>query len=265
MYFYIYDGFLQDKKYSKLLAEIEARLIDLSIQGKTARLHMLNNMKELISDEVKRGAGTVVVLGDDKTVTKAINAVADLNITLGIIPIGGDNVLADYLGIPFGLPACEVLSKRVKEHIDVAKVNANYFAFYLKALSPYVRIVAPNGDYTISPINSNVEIYICNFKPKELTGEALDHASFFIPQDGRLEAVIKGVSSASIFGKILFKNSQSAGDYTILPFTTIRLEAASADHDVRLMLDGDKIIKPPVTITVLPKKVAVIVGRSRGF
>ena len=156
MYFYIYDGFLQDKKYSKLLSEIEARLIDLSIQGKTARLHMLNNMKELISDEVKRGAETVVVLGDDKTVTKAINAIADLDVALGIIPIGGDHVLADYLGIPFGLPACDVLSKRVKERIDIAKVNANYFAFYLKALSPYLKIIAPDGGYKISPLKSKV-------------------------------------------------------------------------------------------------------------
>jgi diacylglycerol kinase family enzyme len=265
MYFYLYDGFLQDKKYSKLLGEIEARLIDLSIQGKTARLHMLHNMKEMISDEIKRGAGTVVVLGDDKTVTKAINAIADLNITLGIIPIGENNILADYLGIPFGLLACDVLSKRVKEKIDVAKVNSNYFAFYLKALSPYIKIVSQNGEYAISPIKNNVEIYICNFKPKELAEEALNQPSFFVPQDGRLEAVIKGISNTSLLEKILFKNSENIGDCTILPFTTIRLEASVADQDVRLMLDGDKIIKPPVTIMVLPNKVSVIVGKSRGF
>src|SRR3989338_6787266 len=100
MYFYVYDSFLQDKKYAKILAEIEAKLIDLSIQGRTTKLNILNDMRELIGDAVRRGAETVVVLGDDKTVGRAINAIANLNVTLGVIPVGqGSHMIAHYFGI----------------------------------------------------------------------------------------------------------------------------------------------------------------------
>ena len=264
MYFYVYDSFLQDKKYAKILAEIEAKLIDLSIQGRTTKLNILNDMRELIGDAVRRGAETVVVLGDDKTVSKALQGVADLNVTVGFIPVGsGPHALARYIGIPEGIAACEVVSRRIKERIDIARVNGNYFAFYLKSLSPHIKIVSPDRKYSITPIATNAEVYICNFKPAELDLE-YQHTQFFKPQDGKLELVVNTVPESSFFNKF-FKTTATSGEYTILSFEKIRLEQERPEYDVRLVLDGDKIIKPPVEITVVPQKVEVIVGTERLF
>ena len=267
MYFYLYDSFLQDKKYNKLLSEIEARVIDLSIQGRTTKLNILNDMKETIADAAKRGAQTVVVLGDDKTVSKAINSIVDLEVILGIIPLGRENTLARHLGIPDGIAACEVLSQRIKEQIDVARVNGNYFTFYLKALLPNIKIISPDRKYSITPLSPDMQISVCNFKPsdfkllREETG-----SSFFIPQDGRLELVIKGPPDSSLLDKIFSKKVDKIGDYTILPFEKIRLESAQPDQqEVKLILDSDKIIKTPAQIEVLPRRVKVIVGKERLF
>lgn len=265
MYFYLYDAFVQDKKYAKLLAEIDARLIDLSIQGRTSRLTILNDMRELISDAVKRGVDTVVVLGDDKTVTRAIGAIAELNVTLGVIPIGDNIAVARYLGIPEGVAACEVLGKRVRERIDIGKAGSNYFAFYLHALSPHVRILSALREYALTILSDDAEFFVCNFLPRALEREASYQASFFMPHDGKFEVVVKERARGSLIDRWMRKNGDEKCEYTILPFTTLRIEADTPERDVRLVLDNDKVIKPPVDVVVLPKKVTVIVGKDRTF
>jgi diacylglycerol kinase family enzyme len=266
MYFYIYDSFLQDKKYAKLITEIEAKLIDLSIQGRTSKLNILNDIKEMIVDAVKRGAETVVVLGDDKTVAKAIGAVSSLDITLGIIPLGsGTHTIAEHLGIPYGLAACEVISKRIRERIDVGRVSGgNFVVFYLKALSSDIKIISEDGSYSVTPISPHTEVYLCNFRPFEVKLESA-RKTLFSPTDGHFELIIHQVTPTSFVDKLLFKNATRVGGYTVMPFSKLRLEGSDPEKDIRLLLDGDKIIKPPVDIEVLPQKVKVIVGSERMF
>ncbi len=265
MYFYLYDAFLQDKKYEKVLSEIDARIIDLGIQGRTSRLTILNDIRELATDAVKRGTDTIVVLGDDKTVTRAIGVLVGLDVTLGIIPIGENAAVARYLGVPEGVAACEVLSKRVRERIDIGKAGSNYFAFYLRAMSPHVKLVSSGEEYSLTFLSNDAELFVCNFKPQALEREAPYRASFFMPNDGRFEAVVKEGGRSSLIDRLFFKNRDVSGEYTVLPFTALRIEADTSERDVRLVLDNDKVIKPPVDITVLPRQVSVIVGKDRVF
>ena len=62
MYFYFYDTFVSDKKNEQLLGKIENRLIELGINGRTEKLTVLKNMKELIEDAIKKGAHTIVAV-----------------------------------------------------------------------------------------------------------------------------------------------------------------------------------------------------------
>jgi diacylglycerol kinase family enzyme len=279
MYFYLYDSFLQDKKYNNTLTEIEARLIELGINGRIGKLNILKNIKELITDAVKRGAETITLVGDDKTVSNALNSIVSLDMSragnnrliLGLIPIGpGRNVLAHQLGIPEGIEACEVLSKRIKEQIDVAKINGNYFILYLKSLSPYVKIVSYNGEYNITPLDLNTEVFVCNFLSPDLRLEVSKHTSFFNPQDGKLELVINTIDGSSFLKKLFKKldnkqNARTKGNYTILPFSNIKIEPKDPEKDVRLLIDDEKIIKAPIEIEVLPKMLNIIVGKERLF
>lgn len=264
MYYYLYDSFLQDKKYTKVLGEIEARLIDLSIQGRSSRLNILNDIKELISDAVKQGAETVVVIGDDRTFSKALAAVVNLDVTLGIIPMGNENYFAEYLGIPAGIAACDVLSKRIRERLDISRAGANWFGFFLKSSSANIKLQSADNGYSITPIGPDMEVYVCNFLPPEIV---IDNPppNFFVPHDGILELVVKAQAKSSLFGKFGLKNKgvHEIGQYTIIPFRKIKLLAADPEQDVKLILDGDRVIKPPVEIEVLPAKINLIVGKER--
>ncbi len=121
MYYYVYDEFVQDQKYERELAQIESRLTDLGISGKIARLALFRDPEEMIRDEVRKGVKTVIAVGNDVTLRKVIDAVSSLGATLGVIPIGKEsNSIAGILGVPSGVAACDTISARIVEEIDLS-------------------------------------------------------------------------------------------------------------------------------------------------
>jgi len=244
MYLYIYDSFLNDKKYNDLLIKIEKRVTDLGIKGRVARLSILKNMKELIIDGVREGVETIVVIGDNKTFSKVINIIANLNITLGLIPINNNNKIAKLLGIPPGSLACETLASRIIKRIDLGRVNKHYFIS--KAQINNGNIEINYGNFKIMPTTEKNSITFYNFSNNK----------DFSPVDGILEMVIIPIKS-TFFGK---KNIKS----TIFPFQNIKINSTS-DEQATVLIDEQIIVKTPVKIKVDPKKLKVIVGGERKF
>jgi diacylglycerol kinase family enzyme len=247
MYLYIYDSFLNDKKYADLLIKIEKRLTDLGIKGRIARLSILKNMKELIMDGVKEGVETVVAIGNSKTFAKIINIVADLDVTLGLIPVDNDNSIARILGIPPRALACDVLASRIVKKIDLGKINGYYFINTAEIVNGDV--VIEYGDFKVEPTTEKNHITLYNFA----TNPASRRSS---PVDGILEAVITPIKSG-LFGHK--KISQ-----TVLPFTRIKI-GSNAEEQVSILTDEQIITKTPAEIRVVPQKLRVIVGSDRAF
>ena len=53
---------------------------------------------------------------------------ADSGVATGIIPLGKDaNKIADMLGVPTGVAACDVISARIIEEVDIGVVNGLRF------------------------------------------------------------------------------------------------------------------------------------------
>lgn len=244
MYLYIYDSFLNDKKYSDLLVKVEKRVTDLGIKGKIARLSVLKNMKELITDGIKEGVETVVVIGDTKTFSKVINIVADLNITLGLIPVNNNNKIAKLLGIPPGALACEVLASRIVKNIDLGKVNKYYFINEAHIDNGSVEI--DYGNFKIMPITEENNITFYNFSDNKKHN----------PIDGVLETVITPIKS-TFFGKKQI-------DSTVFPFDSIKINSTT-DEQAAVLIDEQVIVKTPAKIKVVPNKLKVIVGGERNF
>lgn len=247
MYLYIYDSFLNDKKYADLLVKIEKRITDLGIKGKIARLSILKNMKELINDGVKEGVETVVAIGNSQTFAKVINIVADLDVTLGLIPVDNNNPIAKSLGIPPKTLACEVLASRIIKKIDLGKINNYYFIGSAEIENGDVTI--DYKDYKVSPVTEKSRITLNNFA----TTENISSSS---PVDGILEAVITPVKS----GLLRKKNI----DGTVLPFTKIKI-GSEGEEQVSILTDEQVIMKTPAEVTVAPQKLKVIVGSERSF
>ena len=260
MYLYLYDHFLNDNKYHKLLSKIEMRLTDLGIGGKISRLSPLKNIKELINDEIRFGVKTIVAVGNDETVSAAINNIAKYEgITFGIIPIGKGNTIAYDLGIPEGEEACDVLSARKLQKIDLGRVNNTYFFSGINISAENKITLECEDSYQITPDTNNCVISICNLRPMAYERVGAENNNFFNPQDGFLEALVQPTldSTSSFFG--ILKRGQSVKN-SIFPFKKI---SVLTKKSVTVTTDGKKVLKPPIDIEVVPSKLTVVVGRGR--
>jgi len=238
MYYYIYDSFLADKRYSKTLAQIETRLTDLGINGKINHLSFLKNINDIISDEIKKGVNTIVVLGNDATINNVINIVADLNVVLGVIPLGKEQKISKLLGIPEGLAACEVLSSRIIKKINLGQINNSYFVTSLEAEGKNLFLECDNN--FIINLEKNNFIKINNKNPYQ--------------KDSDLEIIINNGSKRFFF-------LPAGSDTSYLRSQTV---AINSKKSMPILLNDEKrIIKTPATVRLRTQKLKVIVGKSR--
>ena len=70
----------------------------------------------------------VIIGGGDGTVNCALDALAEMKLPLGIIPLGTANDLARTLQIPASIKtACDIIAKGQTRKIDLGRVNGKYF------------------------------------------------------------------------------------------------------------------------------------------
>lgn len=258
MYYYIYDSFLNDKKYEKVIDRIKTCLLELDIQGRHEKLTLLKSIGELIEDEIKRGTNTIVVLGNDKIFLKVIDTVANNNVTLGLIPFGKENnKLAEYLGIPIGEGACDVLAARKVVKFDLGKANNTHFFSSLRISKNLDRLNIEKDNYKIVPQAGCQEMDVYNFY-LPIEGEKEERKmQRFSAQDGKVELAIR-VRGAKR-GWFSKKGKNSRIDSIIQGET---FEIKSFEY-LPVLLDNYKVLKTPVTVKVAEKKLNVIVGKNR--
>lgn len=252
-YFYLYDSYLQDKKYSNQLIRLETTLADLGIQGKIGRLTLLKSMRDLIEGGLRDNTDTIVVVGNDLTFSQAAEVLAKKpKTTMGLIPMGEKNQsLAELLGIPIGLLACHTLSSRIIAQVDLGKINNQFF---VRSVATEGRAhIDCEGQYQIS-LESPHYIKICNLD------NWVDNNHFVSdPQNDLLEVVLEPKDKNSWWSG----NKKQLGP-SFLPLKTFKITSLDKD-ELSLLVDEQKIIKTPATITVANEKIRIIVGRNRLF
>lgn len=266
MHVYIYDEYVSSKKYDKILAQIETRITDLGLNGKIIRLGIMKNINSAIENEIKLGAKTIVAVGNDKTINQVVNAMCskinfeEINIVpLGIIPIGEkNNLIAEALGIKEGEAACDDISARRIEKINIAKAEINNLN---KQISSYYFIsnASINGKGATIKIQKNYSIEIMDpgqiniinlsvFKdlPKNMKPN---------PKDKILEIHIK-TKKAKKITKLKPEQNHSF-------FSLKSLVIVSKDNSI--ILDNSIELKTPARISVSRKNITIIVGKNRNF
>lgn len=245
MYAYIFDSFLQDRKYQHDIGQIENRLATLGIQGKIEKMTILKNFQEAAKQAVKRGVETLVVVGNDETITKVLPQIIGSNVTLGLIPLGPNQTIAKILGIPVGLGACDALSRRIVRKIDLGQANTAYFLFTLSAPAG---VVVDCGKYSVTSLDQAGTVTIANFPIDEAQG---------IPDDGKLELIVAPGEEKR--GWI----NRQRGSGSVFSVTNAKINSPHSPANV--LLDGQMTLKTPVTVEVAKKKLQVIVGKDREF
>lgn len=248
MHVYIYDSFVNQKKYDRVLTKIEIRLTDLGLSGKISRLGIMKSVVETVAREVRAGAKTVTAVGNDQTVNQVLNALAKTDVPLGIIPVGEENnSLARSLGIKPDLSACDTLAARRIERLDLGLAN-NVF-FLTKAVIATAGTIIQIDDFSIEASQAG-EINIINLATTE---KKLPTGAKINPQDGLLELFIKTEANKKFFKKIFGQSVFSFKELVI------------ANKNEPLLIDGSIKINTPAAISVAKQKINIIVGRRRNF
>ena len=257
MHVYIYDDYVNTKKYDNALGRIETRITDLGLNGKIIRLGLLENINEAVENEIKRGAKTIVAVGSDKTVSKIINAIISAEINnqiktetpLGIIPVGNEgNTIAETLGIGHEEEAGDVLSARRIEKLDIAQAGHSFFLSQARIASQGTVLEIEN-DYSIEIMESG-EINVINLS----TFSDLPEKAKPNPKDGILELYIKTKA-----GRKLTKLNPSENQSL---FSLKKLTIINQKHPI--ILDNAIEIPTPAEISV-NRSLSVIVGKGRRF
>ncbi|MDD5251784.1 MAG: diacylglycerol kinase family protein [Patescibacteria group bacterium] len=256
MYYYIYDGFLADRKHERTVAAIETRLTDLGLSSKIGRLTPFTNAKGLVRDEVRRGAKTIVAVGNDETVAQVVSAIGDADVTLGIIPVGQTTWVARALGIPEGEAACETLSKRVTQMIDLGRVNGQHFLSRVSV--PFGHFtVEGEGSFRICPQVADCEMIVSNLRSPDV---ALCEAGGRLPgdpQDGFLDVLV--LTRPSTIGRL---TGRGPSQQTVIPLRRLSIHA---EEPITVSVDGWKMTNKDFLIEIVPERLKIITGKERLF
>ena len=249
MHVYVYDSFLNQNKYNNTLAKIETRITDLGLNGKICRLGVIKNYQDTILSEIKRGAKTIIAVGNDETINQIINSVGKFDIPMGIIPIGNENnLIANALGINCDLTACDVLSARRIEKLNLAEAN-NVFFLSEASITTKNTVIEINKNYSIEILEAG-EVKIINLP---LNKTSLPRNAKFNPQDNKLELYIKTKTSKKFLKKITGESV----------FSFDKLSIENKNHC--LIIDNSTKLNMPVSINLSNNFINIIVGKERSF
>jgi len=244
MHIYIYDYFLKQKKYEKIVAKIETRLTDLGLNGKNCHVGPLKSLRSIVADEIKNNPKTVVAVGDNNTLSQTINATKESGAIIGFIPVGTNSSIAKTMGIENEDQACNILSARLIETIDMGVINDEYFISSAKIPSQGT-IIEINGQYTLEPVGQGI-VKITNLG----TGEPFDQHN---PRDGMLEIEIEIKQKGMLTNKV----DQSFIQSRRLIINNLKQKNFIIDESVE--------IKTPAEIGVIKNGLSLIVGKNRLF
>jgi diacylglycerol kinase family enzyme len=255
MYVYLYDNFLRQRKFASFIKSLEIRLTDYGISGKVLRIQNYNDVRSLLDDEIKRGAQTIVIVGNDETFGHVLSRAAQLTTVFGFIPVGTNtNTIAPVLGIPIGIEACRTLSKRRREYLDVGLVNNRYFISQVHVVPSRIQVTY-DAKFTVSA-DQLMELVVCNLQPFYWrTPEKGSEEQVIHPQDGKLEAFLRPLTKKRWWG---YKFEEPS----IFPFQVMDVRAR---EPFTVEVDGRSSRETQLTIRLAGTSIDMIVGKERKF
>ncbi len=252
MYLYVYDEFIQDKRFEKDLLLIENRLTDLGIAGKIARLALFRDPQEMIRDEIRRGASSVIAVGDDRTVRKILDTVAEGGATLGMIPIGTPGTLAKLFGVPGGVAACDILSARIVETVDLGTVNGARFLMNF-SVPEFAGELSYGNTCVLRPVNPGL-LDIVNLGSG---AQGVPNRASSDPTDGLLDVLLR----VTVKGNWGFLKRTKTG-VTHLPTAAISVQS---QEPMQALIDGAPLAGDRFEVAVERGAIRVVMGRDRLF
>ncbi|NQU83539.1 MAG: hypothetical protein HQ536_02400 [Parcubacteria group bacterium] len=233
---------------------MEVKLTDYGIAGKILRLHNYIDVKPIIDDEIKRGAKTIVIVGNDFTFGQVLSRSATCDCVFGFLPVGADNTIAEVLGIPLGEKACDILSRRRKERLDIGWMNNRYFVSQLRVEPSKIDVIY-DEKFKVSA-SDKMEVVVCNLQPFFWKKNKKDKDQQVVhPQDGKLEAFLRPLTKKNWW-------RYKYEDPSIFPFEEMEIIGR---EPFAIEADGKRSKEIKLKIRLAQGKIDMVVGGNRKF
>jgi YegS/Rv2252/BmrU family lipid kinase len=249
-----------------------------------------DRLSEIIKEAIGRQGSLVIVGGGDGTISSIVDYFAYQDVVLGILPLGTGNSFARTLGISLTLEgAVDVIAQGKVADIDLGKINDDYFANM--AAIGFSADVAHSSPHLLKRFLGPLSYLLV------AVGQFFRHRSFSCTfRTAHDEQKIKThqvlIANGSFMGETLFTPAVSPDDRSLIVFTmdmlnrwqTLKLWIAftlgkytafseakyfrtreiriETDPPQYIDVDGEKTTQTPVTVSLAPEALKVLVPSS---
>jgi len=256
--------------------------LDLSVQFTRGPMEALFIARQAVED----GFANIVCVSGDGTINEAVNGMAGSDAVLGVLPIGGSNVLARELGLGLDVfEAARIIAAGHTRRIDLGRINGRYFCLMAscgydahtvmktnlkvkKVLRRYAYIIAGLKDF-IGYRPSNISVDIDDGTIRETGsfaavsnthyyGGSHQLAPFAEVDDGYLDVILyKGKKQVDLVKFAIGVVSRQHTNLNDVLYCRAQKVSIVSDRKTPVQADGDLLGFLPMNATVMPDALKV--------
>jgi diacylglycerol kinase (ATP) len=249
-----------------------------------------DRLPTIIKEAIRRQGSLVIVGGGDGTISSIVDYFAYQDVVLGILPLGTGNSFARTLGIPLTLAgAVDVIAGGKVADVDLGKIDNDYFA-NMAAIGFSADVAHSSPRQLKKFLGPLAYLFVA-------VGHFFRHRSFSCTfhtdyEEHKIKTHQVLIANGSFTGKTLFTPAINPDDRSLIVFTmdmlnrwqTLKLWMAfllgkytafseakyfrtreiriEADPPQVIDVDGEKTTQTPVTVSLAPEALKVLVPPS---
>lgn len=263
MHAYFIDDWTGQKKFLREVDSLDLRLTQNGLSGRKIKLNRLHDIDASVRDLAENGIRTFVAIGNDSTANRLINSLIKLGeanqpvgrkFIFAILPVGGSQKIAASFNCGHLEAAIAALKMSRTKTIDLGLLNNRHY--FVTAATFYGRNSVGFTSYSISSLRPEYEVSVCNANIYPQAEKFHSNAAFDLC-DGILEAVVAYPDGKD---RPWFQDSKK-NNYAIesvFPFTAVTVQGAG--KTIKVLADVEKEFSSPVSVTVAPGRLEVIIN-----
>lgn len=285
MYYYIVNPAAGNGKVNRIQGRLISLLKEKRVDGEFTKSIGKGDSFKIARMAIRQGYKNIIAVGGDSTVSEVINGISGSgDVAFGIIPIGNSNITAKLLGITDWVNAINILAKKKKKIVKLAKVNDAYFlnSVHMGFESEIINERTDLNFFKNLVFKKNVIQKLFSFKPflldikfnndfsisSEIFNLTVKNSAFFSndsKNSTELEVIISPVQPKIKILKNLSKIISSS--YEELPriskFKTKKIFISSKKKAKRAYADAEYIGETPLEISTTSREINIIINQEK--
>ncbi len=280
MYFYILDGTnIPPAQFEKAQVTLQGLLAQFRISGEMVRVTAIRSIHDLVELAAERGVKTLIACGTDDTFNIMLAYLAGRDFALGFIPLVQDTSLGQILGLDSLETAVKTVAARRLEKIDLAVMGDNYFISQVEFGVASTKVKNMGWFSSMSSLTKevyNLKLRIDNSYTMDISclggtvtnsrTKSSSNSTIANPTDGFLDLMV--LERLTKMDVLKYKLDIAAGVMENIPGTSVikcRQVEFLEPRGFPLNIAGKTFAKVPAIVSIIPRSLRMIVGKTRTF